>query len=80
MKYLCRPQYTSVAMGIVDEGSVKGGEVPKPSKHIFLGEKAGWWEVGEGDGAERYEVCDEPFLEVLSKWEKDGCPARDDVG
>ena len=77
MKYSCEPQHTSVAMGIVDDESVKG-ELPKPKGHIFLGEKASWWEMAD-DGLERWELYTKDFPQIMNKWEEDGCPKRKDV-
>jgi hypothetical protein len=45
------PTKTDVAAGTLDE--VKGG-IPLPSHHIFLQERAPWYEVPE-DGAKRWD-------------------------
>ena len=65
-------------MGIVDEGSVVGDMVG-PTEHIFLAEKAGWWQVGEGDGLEKHEGFNEQFQRRLEKWEVNGKERRGDV-
>ena len=79
MKYHARPDGTSVAMGSVDDGSVKGDFI-KPKEHIFLGEKARWWEISEHDGLERHEGFNEPFQKRLEEWETKGEPRRTGVG
>lgn len=43
----------SIVAGSIDEGSVKG-ELTKPTEHIFLKEKAGWFDLPE-DGLGRFE-------------------------
>ena len=78
MKYSCGPQYTSVAMGIVNDDSLKGN-LPKPKEHIFLKEKASWWELDNRDGLLRHETFDERFGNIMRKWEDDGCVKRNDV-
>lgn len=47
------PEWMSIAVGSIDEGSVKG-DLIKPTKHIFLEEKAGWFDLPE-DGLGRFE-------------------------
>lgn len=79
MKYHCRPDGTSVTMGIADEGTAVGAMV-RPKEHIFLSEKAGWWEISESDGLERHEAFNEPFQRRLAEWEAQGKKKRNDVG
>lgn len=52
MAYDSMPGLVGVPAGTIDLGSEEG--VPRPDCHIFLGEKAGWFEVPE-DGLERFE-------------------------
>ncbi|KAL5346139.1 hypothetical protein ACLOAV_009172 [Pseudogymnoascus australis] len=47
------PGWMSIVAGSIDEGSVKG-ELTKPTEHIFLKEKAGWFDLPE-DGLGRFE-------------------------
>lgn len=57
MKYKANPQSIGICAGTVDENSMgpKGlGAVQGKANHIFVGEKAGWYEIGE-DGLRRYE-------------------------
>jgi hypothetical protein len=45
------PGVIGIVAGTIDDGTV----VPPPSKHIFLEEKAPWYELPE-DGAGRWQV------------------------
>lgn len=78
MKYHCRPDDTSVNMGSVDESSVVG-DVGRPNEHIFLKQKARWWEVRPDDGLEHHEWFDGSFRRSLEEWEAGGKRRRLDV-
>lgn len=56
MAYRAFPDLLGIAAGTIDWPEHGGGGwgVARPSCHIFLREKAGWFEV-PGDGLERYE-------------------------
>ena len=64
MKYKAEPETIGMCAGGVDERSVRAGdegssgtgweELRKRAKHIFVGEKAGWYTLGV-DGLELYE-------------------------
>ena len=77
MKYSCNPDHTSVALGIVDNDTIRG-EVVKPKEHIFLKEKAMWWSVAE-DGAEKWDHFDNDFLNAKDEWAQGGAKRREDV-
>lgn len=78
MKYHCRPDATSVVMGIVnDEDTV--GIIVKPKEHIFLHEKALWWSTTEDDGLARHGGFNEEFQRRLKEWVAAGAPQRADV-
>ena len=77
MKYPCDPQKTHIPLGIIDDDSVRG-KLPKPKEHIFLKEKASWWELLD-DGLGRCETFGEPWPEMTREWEENGCPRRNDV-
>ena len=79
MKYHCRPDGISVVMGIVDDSKVVGSIV-KPKEHIFVGEKAKWWELDGDDGLVRHEGFNQPFQDRLKAWYAQGCPRRADIG
>jgi hypothetical protein len=68
MKYKFQPENVSITAGSIDESSVKGSLV-KPCEHIFLAEKAEWFEV-PNDGASRYETFPGGFEEKLEGWRK----------
>ena len=78
MKYPCRPDATSVNMGSIDDDSLTMKMV-KAKEHIFLQEKASWWELSE-DGLARHQAFNEPFQLRLKEWQARGKPARDDIG
>ncbi len=67
MKYKAEPDSVGICAGTVDETSmgpkrleeVVNGKV----KHIFVGEKAGWYTLGE-DGLRRYEKFTDGMGEV----------------
>lgn len=46
------PKGIAIAAGTLDEGETR---LPLPSHHIFLSEKASWFELPEGDGAKRWD-------------------------
>lgn len=46
------PKGIAIAAGTLDEGET---HIPPPSHHIFLSEKASWFELPEGDGAKRWD-------------------------
>lgn len=79
MKYHCRPDGISVVMGIVDDSTVVGSIV-KPKEHIFLGERAKWWNLADDDGLARHEGFNLPFQSRLQAWYAEGCPRRADIG
>ena len=75
MKYYCRPDGTYVALGSVDvdDDNVSMIRDVRPAQHIFLKERAGWWdgvgEDGDEDGWERWEGFDAGFQRRLVEWE-----------
>ena len=78
MKYHCEPDGIYVVMGIVDDSKVIGSIV-KPEEHIFVGEKATWWDLADGDGLARYEGFSETFQVRLRAWYAEGCPKSADI-
>ena len=68
MQYKLQPDKISITAGSIDGESVKGVLV-KPSEHIFLGEKAGWFEIPD-DGLERYARFCTEFDGKLENWKK----------
>ncbi|KAL8835217.1 MAG: hypothetical protein Q9170_003413 [Blastenia crenularia] len=79
MKYHCRPDGTSIVMGIVDDGYVQG-DIAQPKEHIFLAEKATWWSMVEYDGLAKHDEFNEGFQARLQAWNEAGCPKRTDLG
>ncbi|KAJ5265230.1 uncharacterized protein N7525_007437 [Penicillium rubens] len=49
------PQDVSVAAGTLDAAE---SQITLPSHHIFLRDKASWFEVPESDGANRWDEWD----------------------
>ena len=79
MKYHCRPDGISVVMGIMDDAGVTG-RIVRPKEHIFLGEKARWWDLADDDGMARHEGFTQSFQDRLRAWYAQGCPSRADIG
>lgn len=46
------PKSIGIAAGTLDEEKTK---IPLPSHHIFLSEKASWFELPEGDGTKKWD-------------------------
>ncbi|KAK7920865.1 hypothetical protein PG985_008887 [Apiospora marii] len=78
MKYHCRPDGTSITMGLVDDEHIVGA-IPAVKEHIFLGDKASWWSVPSGDGTARHSGFNEPFSRRLQDWISRGRPQRLDI-
>ncbi len=68
LTYFCAPEWTAIPAGTVDQG-----EVPASKGHIFLGEKAAWYELPD-DGLERCEGYSSFFQKKLDSWEAMGKP------
>ena len=68
MRYFCGQGWTAIPAGTVDQG-----EVPASDGHIFVGEKAAWYELPE-DGLERCEGFSPTFQKTLDSWEATGKP------
>ncbi|OJJ41455.1 hypothetical protein ASPWEDRAFT_167470 [Aspergillus wentii DTO 134E9] len=54
MAYDVDPEMTGIAAGTIDDDASIPDQVPKPGFHIFLKEKAAWFDIPE-DGAERWD-------------------------
>ena len=78
MKYHCRPDGTSVVMGIVNDASIVG-KIPYPKEHIFLREKAKWWDIRSDDGLAQHESFNQAFESRLAEWVAKGGPKRSDI-
>lgn len=63
MIYDHKKEHVSIAAGTIDEGTVKG-ELPKTDHHIFLEEKAGWYDLPD-DETGRYKKFRPAFQEGL---------------
>ncbi|KAJ5795030.1 hypothetical protein N7457_001629 [Penicillium paradoxum] len=46
------PKNIGIAAGTLDEGQA---QIPLPSDHIFLSEKASWFELADSDAAKRWD-------------------------
>ena len=51
MQYYLQPQRVSIAAGTIDMST---GTLPQPNEHIFLAEKAPWFQLPD-DGLARFE-------------------------
>ena len=63
MRYDHQPESIGIAAGTIDERSVKG-ELPKADHHIFLDEKAGWYDL-PGDETGKFAKHRPAFQEGL---------------
>lgn len=63
MKYDHQPGAIGLAAATIDEMSVKG-ELPKVDHHIFLDEKAGWYDLPD-DNLERFAQHRPKFQKAL---------------
>lgn len=63
------PESMAIVVGSIDEGSVKG-ELMKPTGHIFLEEKAGWFDLPE-DGLGRFDRFSDESDEAIKAWMKE---------
>jgi hypothetical protein len=68
MIYDHQPECIGIPAGTIDEGSVKG-ELPKTDHHIFLDEKAGWYDLPD-DETGRYAKHRAAFQEGLDASKK----------
>ena len=69
MVYHAIPDTISVAAGTVDDGIVVG-ELPGPTNHIFVAEKAPWFTI-PNDGLKRYDRFPDSIQEAINVWSKD---------
>ena len=70
MQYKFQPERIGFTAGTFNGESVRG-ELPKVSEHIFLREKAAWFEVPD-DGIPRFDGFPEEFLKKLEDWRNRG--------
>ncbi|KAH8430505.1 GFA family protein [Aspergillus melleus] len=63
MRYDFSPEMVGIAAGTIDQAA-DSGIVPRPARHIYLREKAGWFEVPD-DGAERWEGHFDGVREII---------------
>jgi hypothetical protein len=68
MIYDHQKESIAIPAGTIDEASVQG-ELPKTDHHIFLEEKAGWYDLPD-DGTGRYAKFRPAFQEGLDAVEK----------
>ncbi|KAK2763886.1 hypothetical protein FQN54_009504 [Arachnomyces sp. PD_36] len=73
MQYISEPDMIGIPAGTIDDESLKEGgekkELPRPAHHIFLREKASWFEVPD-DGLERWEGFTAEMEELYNLWTK----------
>ena len=68
MSYKFRPENISITSGSIDEESIKG-ELPKAVKHIFVEEKAPWYELPD-DKLPRYQQYPPEFQKMVDEFMK----------
>jgi hypothetical protein len=66
MQYDSEPENIGIPAGTINDGSVKG-TLPRPEHHIFLREKASWFEVPD-DGLVRWDGFTADMEEMYNKW------------
>lgn len=72
MQYFCDMEEMSITVGSIDEGSVKDAQgLGRPGKHIFVAEKAAWYDIVEGDGLERWDGFSDGFQAKVNAWKKE---------
>jgi hypothetical protein len=64
MKYHHQPEELGIAAGTVDKSAKP---LPRPKDHIFVEEKASWFELPD-DGLERFDEFRPPFRDRLDEW------------
>lgn len=67
MQYHFQPQRLSIAAGTIDGSTAP---LPQPGEHIFLSEKASWFNLPQ-DGINRFDEFDPPFQRKLETWKKE---------
>jgi hypothetical protein len=78
MKYHCSDATLSVAVRCFEESLQ--ALLPKPCEHIFVVDKANWWNFPSDDTLPKWQQFDQPFQQKLQDWQTMGCPRRSDVG
>ena len=66
MIYHFQPEELGVAAGTIDKSTEP---LPRPQEHIFLQEKASWFELPD-DGLERFAAFSPPFQKELDEWKQ----------
>ncbi|KAH6722183.1 Mss4-like protein [Leptodontidium sp. 2 PMI_412] len=71
MQYKCQPENISITAGSIDEESLKA-PLPKVSQHIFLSEKASWFEIpgDEKEKCQKFEKFSTNFQKKVDGWKK----------
>lgn len=68
MSYHCEPDVIGIVLGTVDEETVNG-ILGKSGAHIFVDEKAGWYELPE-DNVPRYSGFPSSFQAIINDWKE----------
>jgi len=71
MQYKCQPDNISITVGSIDEESLKA-PLPKVSQHIFLSEKASWFEMPgeEKERCQKFDKFSTNFQKKVDGWKK----------
>ena len=69
MQYHLQPARLSIAASTIDKSTAP---VPQPEEHIFLNEKASWFQMPD-DGLSRFDEFDPSFQDKLNRWKKAQC-------
>lgn len=74
MVYDFESDVVGIAVGTIDDRSpslTTKGLLLKPTAHIWLKEKAIWFELDESDGVERFQEHRPQMEELVKKWRRE---------
>ena len=66
MRYHHQPEELGIASGTIGKSAAP---LPRPKEHIFLQDKAVWFELPD-DGLQRFDEFDPPFQHELDEWKR----------
>lgn len=79
MRYHCRPDATSIPLGLIDQVQ-DGHSVAPPVEHIFLEDRQTWLHIPLQAGVEMHQSFNPPFQKRIEEWIRRGSLLRRDLG